>query len=242
MVRQVKGEYQTKHSHMQAYQNFVLDYLQNFVEYFLVVPRKDSVVANALATSTSNFDMPSNVKGKYRVEVRHRPTVPYNNGHWKVFENDKQVENFLLMKEELSKMKWERDIEWEDVDKESFINQMKEELDKQGSELKILQLKDNILPRGLVPLDELFDHNDVAKRPKLALVGEGIEECNIATVEHPEMINLSKTLSPDIKIRYLELFTEFFDVFAWGYEDLKVYDKEIIQHIIPVKKDQKPFK
>ena len=40
---------------------------------------------------------------------------------------------------------------------------MKEELDKQGSELKILQLKDNILLRGLVPLEELFDQNDVAK-------------------------------------------------------------------------------
>jgi len=61
------------------------------------------------------------------------------------------------MNEEFAKMKLERDGGWEDVDKESFINQLKEELDKQDTELKILHLKDNVLPRGLVPLGELFD-------------------------------------------------------------------------------------
>lgn len=40
------------------------------------------------------------------------------------------MKNFLLMKEEFAKMKLERDGGWEDVDKESFINQLKEELDK----------------------------------------------------------------------------------------------------------------
>jgi hypothetical protein len=32
------------------------------------------------------------------------------------------------------------------------------------------------------------------------------------------------------------------DVFAWGYEDLKYYDTSIIQHRIPIKEDQKPFR
>ena len=30
--------------------------------------------------------------------------------------------------------------------------------------------------------------------------------------------------------------------FAWIYEDLKSYDTEIIQHKIPVRENQKPFK
>jgi hypothetical protein len=34
----------------------------------------------------------------------------------------------------------------------------------------------------------------------------------------------------------------FPDVFAWSYEDLKVYDTKVIQHVIPIKDDQKPFK
>eukprot|EP00253_Pinus_taeda_P004502 PITA_04502 len=83
---------------------------------------------------------------------------------------------------------------------------MKEELDKQGSELKILQLKDNILPRGLVPLDELFDHNDVAKRPKLAPVGEGIEECNIPRKKTGEIrlcIDFKNLIRVSLKDNYL---------------------------------------
>jgi len=32
------------------------------------------------------------------------------------------------------------------------------------------------------------------------------------------------------------------DVFSWSYEDLKVYDTNIIQHTILVKEEEKPFR
>jgi hypothetical protein len=35
---------------------------------------------------------------------------------------------------------------------------------------------------------------------------------------------------------------QFADVFAWEYSDLKTYDKNIIQHKIPLEKDTIPFK
>jgi hypothetical protein len=35
---------------------------------------------------------------------------------------------------------------------------------------------------------------------------------------------------------------DFPDVFSWSYEDLKVYDTKVIQHVIPIKDDHKPFK
>jgi len=56
------------------------------------------------------------------------------------------------------------------------------------------------------------------------------------------MIKLSKTLQAHIKLKYIEMFKEFSDVFACSYEDLKPYDTEIIQHKIPLKENQKPFK
>ena len=31
-------------------------------------------------------------------------------------------------------------------------------------------------------------------------------------------------------------------MFSWSYQDLKVYDTNIVQHTIPVKEDDKPFK
>jgi hypothetical protein len=35
---------------------------------------------------------------------------------------------------------------------------------------------------------------------------------------------------------------DFPDVFAWSYEYLKVHDTKVIQHVIPIKDDHKPFK
>lgn len=65
-----------------------------------------------------------------------------------------------------------------------------------------------------------------------------IEDCNIGTEHNPKMIKLYKALPPDQKLKYVELFKEFQDVFAWSYEDLKSYDTSIIQHTIPLKENQ----
>jgi hypothetical protein len=60
--------------------------------------------------------------------------------------------------------------------------------------------------------------------------------------ELPKNINLSKNLSPESKERYVELMMEYFDVFSWTCDDLKVYDTNIIQHNILVKEGENPFK
>jgi hypothetical protein len=36
-----------------------------------------------------------------------------------------------------------------------------------------------VLPRGLVPLEDLFDFNDVAKKKKIEASGKEVKECNI---------------------------------------------------------------
>jgi len=55
------------------------------------------------------------------------------------------------------------------------------------------------------------------------------------------MVKLSKALPPQVKAKYISLLSSFTDVFTWEYSDLKAYDKSIIQHIIPIKPNQKPF-
>jgi hypothetical protein len=69
-----------------------------------------------------------------------------------------------------------------------------------------------------------------------------VEDYNIGTQEDPNIIKLSKTLSPEVKQRYICLMKEFTDVFSWSYEDLKVYDTKVLQHVILIKEDHKPFK
>lgn len=69
-----------------------------------------------------------------------------------------------------------------------------------------------------------------------------VEETNMGSELKPKMIKISKTLPAHIKLKYLELFREFSDVFSWSYEDLKSYDTEIVQHNIPLEENQKPFR
>jgi len=73
-------------------------------------------------------------------------------------------------------------------------------------------------------------------------VGTKVEDCNIGTKDNPNIVNLSKSLAPEEKQKYIDLLGEYSDVFALGYEDLNAYDTRIIQYIIPIKEDQKPFK
>ena len=103
-------------------------------------------------------------------------------------------------------------------------------------------MKDNHLPKGLTPLEDLFDFNDIPKKPQMEPPKADIEDYNIGIKENPKMVKLFKTLPPDKKLKYVELIKEFHDVFAWSYEDLKSYDISVIQHTIPLKENQKLFK
>lgn len=111
-----------------------------------------------------------------------------------------------------------------------------------NDDFDILNLKNKFLFKGLVPLEYLFVSNDVARKPKMEPLILDIEECNIGIEEKPKLIKISKSLPPDEKLKYISLFKEFQDVFSWSYEGLKSYDTNIIQHKIPIKEDQKPFK
>lgn len=63
-------------------------------------------------------------------------------------------------------------------------------------DLEILNLKNNFFPKGLVPLDDLFDSNDVARKPKMEPLRADIEECNIETEDNPKLIKISRALPP----------------------------------------------
>jgi hypothetical protein len=77
----------------------------------------------------------------------------------------------------------------------------------------IMQLKNNIIPKVLVPLEKLFDNNDVARSPKITANDRDVEDCNIETQEDPNIIKISKTLSSEVKQRYISLMKNFPDVF-----------------------------
>jgi hypothetical protein len=51
-----------------------------------------------------------------------------------------------------------------------------DELNENEIDSGILQLKSNVLPRGLVSLEDLFDFNNVAKKLKIEASGKEVEE------------------------------------------------------------------
>jgi hypothetical protein len=110
------------------------------------------------------------------------------------------------------------------------------------AEHKILQLKNNFIPKGLVPFEQLFDRNDVPVKPTVHPKDDIIEEYNVGTEKDPKYIKLSKNIHVDHRAEYFHLFKEYMDVFSWRYEDIKTYDTNIIQHRIPLKPRTNPFR
>ena len=59
----------------------------------------------------------------------------------------------------------------------------------------IVQLPSNYIPRGLVPLEELFDYNDIPLKPAKKELDPAIQEQNIGIQSHLKPINLSTKLT-----------------------------------------------
>jgi len=76
-------------------------------------------------------------------------------------------------------------------------------------EAEVIELKDNFLPIGLTPLEDMFDSNDIPRKPKMQPLNAKIEDCNIGTTQKPKMVKLSKSLPADQKLKYIDLFKEF---------------------------------
>ena len=88
----------------------------------------------------------------------------------------------------------------------------------------------------------MFDQNDVARTPRVAPTEIEVEDFNIGIVVDPKFIKISNNLPQKARGGYLALLKKYSKVFAWKYEDLKVYDTSVIQHTIPIKEDAKPFR
>ena len=62
-------------------------------------------------------------------------------------------------------------------------------------------MKGNHIPKYLIPLEKLFDQNDVAKNPKMNPADDIDEDKNIGTEENPKIIKTVKKISCQRKRR-----------------------------------------
>ena len=94
----------------------------------------------------------------------------------------------------------------------------------------------------MVPLERLFDNNDLYLKYDKKVDMDNIVDCNIGTEGDPKMVKISKSLLEEERERYVQVLKEFSDVFAWSYEDLITYDTCIMQQKNPLNPNTKLVK
>jgi ribonuclease HI len=163
VVQQVRNAYQTKHPRLRSYKNEVWDLIDSFFLAFNIsfIPREENTLADSLAMSASNFKVPLPPKFRYNVEVKYRPSIPDNVKHWRVFEDDLEIKKFLETVEEFSEMHIDQDpVSEKRLDGGKLLSKI--------AKHDIVQLPNNHISRGLVPLERIFDRNDVSLKGKIS--------------------------------------------------------------------------
>jgi hypothetical protein len=105
-------------------------------------------LVDSLAVAASTLQ-PSEelVRGKGKLEIIFRPSVPDNLDHWQVFKDDEQILRFIHNVQEFSGFNVSYKEEGKDYIEED--NPIK-----------------NPVPRGIASLEKIFDRHDMYKRKK----------------------------------------------------------------------------
>jgi hypothetical protein len=61
-------------------------------------------------------------------------------------------------------------------------------------------------------------------------------------LKKPRMVKIGKTTPIEERVEIVKLLKEYRDVLAFSYDELKVYREDVIQHVIPLKEETKPFR
>ena len=231
IIQQINGECSTKDPRLREYRGTVVEILNTFLQAQLAkIPRKQNLHAHSLAMFTSTCKLPFGPNHQFTAEIRHRPAILDNLMNWQVFVNNNQINNFLTLENEFSNSSIDEDTtinefdqideQQTDISEETTIHMLHPtkftEKDMQyliqmefdeiiEDETKIINLKDNNLPKGLTPLEDLFDSNDIPLKPKMEPLKADIEEYNLGMEGNPKMVKLSKSLLEDQKVKYVEL-------------------------------------
>jgi len=99
-------------------------------------------------------------------------------------------------------------------------------------------LNNNIIPKDLIPFQGLFDRNDQVKGRSIIINPNNYKEYEIL-LEKSLKIGICNNLDQIKEI--IQLCIVYADIIAWSYDDLKVFDKYIIQHMIKLIEDAKPI-
>jgi hypothetical protein len=69
-----------------------------------------------------------------------------------------------------------------------------------------------------------------------------LKELNLGTTDEPHLIFISALLTPAEEKEYLELLTEYKDVFVWTYKEILGLEPRVEVHQLEIKQEARPVK
>jgi ribonuclease HI len=238
VVRQVRDSIHCLSPHLKSYQYEVWSLMNKFSAFNInSIPRLNNAEADLLANVASKLLPAEGLSpNAFSVELLFRPSVPDNITNWRVFDDDQQIINFLHMEETFQGAVIDEQTHDDNLHDFTVIPNPKSP--------EALSDMVNFIPKSVVRLENFYDFEDKFKKTvncKTNSSSLSYEKVNLGTSENPQCINLGLGCSRQEKVAFVKLFKEFKDVFAWTYDDLKTFDPNIIQHVIPMKPQTLPF-
>jgi len=75
-------------------------------------------------------------------------------------------------------------------------------------------LPNNYIPKSLIPLENIFDNNDIPKNSLFNTQQESVEDYNIGTHAKIKNVKILASLPKGIKDKYYNILKHYKDVFA----------------------------
>jgi ribonuclease HI len=238
VIRQVRNSIHCLSPHLKCYQSEVWSLINKFSAFNInSIPRSNNAEADLLANVASKLLPAEGLSpNAFSVELLFRPSVPDNITNWRVFDDDQQIINFLHMEET---------FQGAVIDEQTHDDNLRDfTVIPNPKPPEALSDMVNPIPKSVARLEKFYDFEDKFKKTvncKTNSSSLSYEKVNLGTSENPQCINLGLGCSKQEKAAFVKLFKEFKDVFAWTYEDLKTFDPNIIQHVIPMKPQTLPF-
>jgi len=113
------------------------------------------------------------------------------------------------------------------------------ELPDYFQESYVIQLRNNVIPKGLLSFEQFFNSEYVQRSKTLVFQKETHFELE---VEPQKSIKVGSKCIKEEKEMLLHIYHDFSKVIAWTYDDLKTYDKNMIQHTIELMPNAKPYR
>jgi hypothetical protein len=173
-----------------------------------------------LANAVSRFIPPND---GFSIEMMFKTYVQDTITNWRVFYSDMQIINFLTSSDTFQDL-----VIYDEVHQQELQN-YREETNK---------IKTNCVSRNILTLDKLFYLHSKFRMPTNPKTNHSTMMHffkNLGTPEHPNYVNLGACCLEIEKDTFTKLFKKYRYVFSWMYDELKTYDTQIIQHLIPIK-------